>query len=98
MTEENADRFRGEFTPLFAHLSEAQYKLIAALLGPGKSLAEIGRAFDGVASAVRPILTQFLMSRRPEPLEEMERISGMFDRAASAGRKVLLASVRHVRG
>ena len=98
MTEEKAERFQRDVAPLFAHLSEAQEKLIHALLGPGNSQAEIGRAFDGVASAIRPLLIQFLMTRRPEPLEEVERISVMFDRAASAGRKVLLASVRHVRG
>lgn len=98
MTEKTAERFRQDFAPLFAHLIDEQDKLIDALLSPGKSLAEIGRAFDGVASAIRPILTQFLMTRRPEPLDEVERISAMFDRSAAAGRKVLLAVVRHVRG
>lgn len=98
MTEKTAEQFRQDCAPLFARLSQAQEKLIDALLGPGKSVAEIGRAFDDVASAIRPILTQLLMIRRPEPLEEVGRISGMFDRAAAAGRKMLLASVRHVRG
>lgn len=78
-------------------MSEEQLKLFDALLRRA-SLAEIGRGFDGIATVLRVILTTFLTSWRPEPLDEVERIGRMFDRAASAGRKVLLASVRHVRG
>lgn len=97
MTQEETEQLRQEVVRLLKQMAEEELKLFDALLRRA-SLAEIGRAFDGMAAVLRVILTTFLTSWRPEPLEEVERISGMFDRAASVGRKVLLASVRHVRG
>jgi hypothetical protein len=97
MTEEKTKQLRREVLLLLTQMSDEQLKLVDALLRRA-SLKAIGGAFDGVAAVLRMILTTFLTSCRPEPLDEVERIGRMFDRAASAGRKVLLAAVRHVRG
>lgn len=100
MTEEKTERVPEEAALLFRGLGIEQAKLFKALLEKA-SLREIGRAFDEMTSLMGMILLAVLMSRRPTSSKkasgELDGIIEMFDQAASAGRKVLLAAVRYVR-
>ena len=101
MTEEKkSDQAREKAALLFHGLGKEQAKLFKALLEK-TPLKEIGRAFDDMASLMGMILLAILMSRRPTSSKkvsgELDRIIEMFDQAALAGRKVLLAAVRYVR-
>jgi hypothetical protein len=100
MTEEKTELAREEAALLFRGLGREQAKLFKTLLEKAP-LKEIGRAFDDMASLMGMILLAVLMSRRPTSSKkasgELDRIIEMFDQAALAGRKVLLAAVRYVR-
>lgn len=100
MTGEETGKVQEETALLFKGLGREQAKLFNALLDRAP-LKEIGRAFDDLASLTGMILQAILTRRRPMSSKgaqkELERILDLFNRAAVAGRKVLLAAVRYAR-
>ena len=100
MTEERIELTQEEAGLLFRGLGREQARLFNALLEKAP-LKEIGRAFDKLTALMGTILVAALISRRPTSSKkvsrELDRIVDLFDQAAAAGRKVLLAAVRYVR-
>lgn len=100
MTPEETAWTQKEARLLFLALGREQARLFKALLEKAP-LREISRAFDDMASTMGMILLAVLTKRHPlsskKEEKEVGRILEMFNQAALAGRKVLLAAVRSLR-